>query len=213
MHSLTCIEWTSGNAGRLVLSTDQALTRHRKSDDEAFWLPLSRDFASEPAGHGRPDEKLAESMITVRGSDRWPAQLCPNNHSGFRTSSALDSNPPDRRGKRAILYGVCREFVQQQREVRDHRSRNLHIATDYRKPATLALALVGRENRLDERMQRRLFCSSRRISGPCESVRSCTRARAARRAAADSTSCGTLVAERPLKLNTLIDRANRFLTR
>jgi hypothetical protein len=49
-------------------------------------------------------------------------------------------------------------------------------------------------------------------AGPCESVRACARARAERRAPADSTSCGTLFAERPLKLKTLIDSANRFFT-
>jgi hypothetical protein len=50
-------------AGRLALSTGQALTRHGKSDDEAFRLPLSRDLSSELSGHGRPHKKLAESVI------------------------------------------------------------------------------------------------------------------------------------------------------
>jgi hypothetical protein len=145
-------------AGLLALSTGQALTRHGKSDDEAFRLPLSRDFSSELSGHGRPDKKLAESVIADRGSDRRPAQLCPMNDDGSRTSSAVNLDLPGSRGKRAIFHGICREFVQQQCEAREHRPRNLHIATNDRKPATFSLALVRRDNRLDERMQRCLFC-------------------------------------------------------
>jgi hypothetical protein len=53
-------------AGRLALSTGQALTRHRKLDDKTFRLPLVRDLSSELSGHGRPDKKLAESVIADR---------------------------------------------------------------------------------------------------------------------------------------------------
>ena len=95
-------------AGRLALSTGQALTRRGKSDDEAFRLPLPRDFSSELSGHGRPDKKLAESVIADRGSDRRPAELCPINDDGSRTSSAVNLDLSGSRGKRAPYFT---EFV------------------------------------------------------------------------------------------------------
>ena len=55
LHSARC--WA-----RCVRSTGQALTRHGKSDDETFRLPIARDFSSKLARHGRANKKIAESV-------------------------------------------------------------------------------------------------------------------------------------------------------
>ena len=140
MHGLFCI-----NGRRATRRPPRALNRSgahaaRKSDDKTFRLPLARDLSSELSGHGRPDKKLAESVIADRGSDRRPAELCPINDDGSRTSSAVNLDLPGSRGKRAIFHGICREFVQQQCEAREHRPRNLHIATNDRRSASLVEA-------------------------------------------------------------------------
>jgi hypothetical protein len=111
-------------AGRLARSTGQVLTRHGKSDHETFRLPIARDFSSKLAGHRRANKKVAESFIANGRDDRWSAPLCPGNDDGSSTISAVNLDLPGSRGKRAIFHGICREFVQQQREARDRNQRS-----------------------------------------------------------------------------------------
>jgi hypothetical protein len=63
VHGLFCIMDVARLAGRLALSTGQALTRHRKLDDKTLRLPLARDLSSMLAGHRCANKKVAESCI------------------------------------------------------------------------------------------------------------------------------------------------------
>jgi hypothetical protein len=73
--------------------------------------------------------------------------LRPGDDHRLSLIGAVNSNLAGRCGQRAIFRRLCRELVQQQREVGDNRSRNLNVATSNRKSATLTPQRGGRVRR------------------------------------------------------------------
>src|ERR1700722_1902285 len=109
----------SRGAGFRVLggrSTGQALPGHGKPDDEAFRLRFPRDVSPKLACHSGANKKIAEPFIANRGNDRRTSMLGPGDDDVSSSVRAMDFDLPGSRGKRPILYGICRELVQQQRK-------------------------------------------------------------------------------------------------
>lgn len=107
--------WSRGLARRILngRSTGQPLTRHGKSDEKTFRLPFPRDVSPKLASHGGANKKIAEPFIANRWSDPRTSALGPGDDHVSSSVRAMDFDLPGGRGKRPILYGICRELVQQ----------------------------------------------------------------------------------------------------
>jgi hypothetical protein len=92
-------------------STGQAISRHGKADEKTFGLPFPRDVSPKLARHGGANQKIAEPFIANRRSDPRTSALGPGDDDVSSSVRAMDFDLPGSRGKRPILYGICREFV------------------------------------------------------------------------------------------------------
>ena len=93
------------------VSTEQALTRHGEADDEPLRLPIPGDVSPKLARHGGADKKIAEPYIASRLSDQRTSVLGPGDEDVSSSVRAMNFDLSGGRGKRPILYGICRELV------------------------------------------------------------------------------------------------------
>src|ERR1700722_12521444 len=92
-------------------SPSQALSRHGKADNEALRLPIPRNVSPELAGHGGANKKIAEPYIASWLSDQRTSVLGPGDDDVSSSVRTMNFDLSGGRGKRPILYGICRELV------------------------------------------------------------------------------------------------------
>ena len=167
-----CLIWLSrtlrigrrGDSAAVVRSSGKALTRHGKSDEKTFRFPFPRDVSPKLACHRwreQEDRQTATSLPIGGGAT-----------GGYPRSDQVMTTFPARSAQWTLICPAVEEsapyfteFVanscSSSCQAGDRRPRNLHIAANDRKSATVSLAEVRRGNRLEERMQRRWSCGGR----------------------------------------------------
>jgi hypothetical protein len=102
----------------------EARSGDEQPDRKSARSPVADDFAAELVRNRDPRQHVAESRAAVRRGDRWTATFGPVDEDPVALAGK-DNIYRSRVGREGAVFGrVGREFMQQQSEAGDRRTRN-----------------------------------------------------------------------------------------